>query len=370
MRKTIFVLVLVTLATTTGASASQDVCDALGLSGLTIGSDNTCLQIGGGIAFTNFELSVDPGATFTAPYTRSYLETSDGGGGFETNVLDLDVATQGFQINFGLDSKLHYQTFQPLDVFFNVEFGASRGLGSAENVDYPNGIGLPNVGNGTDIGDFAGGLHTVDLANLTVDRSFASFDKGLGLPLAGGQFDLGFGGGIGVNWELDGILGIRAGIQNETQRFEAEISNGSTSEVQYNTDIMGGFFGAYAGLGLDKRFDLPNSDYDLVEEINVAVGMSHYLFNVHDHLESTGGLVADQSHDGSVSGTIPTFALGKGLGIDNGSFSASVGGGIEYGYNVGVSLDRPESGIASTAVHYNLEPQIDWNLVLRTNFRF
>lgn len=327
------------------------------------------IRITDDLAFSGIQLNIDPGVTFTAPYIRSYLE-SDLGSGLETNVLDLDVASSGFKLGLGFDAKLHYQNFQPFDVRYNVEFGSSHGTGSVENVPFANDIGLPNVGNGMDIGDYAGGPHNVDWANLTVDRTFASIDKGLGIPLTGGQFDLGVGDGIGVNWDLDAILGVRAGYQTEMQRFKAQISNGAVSDVEYNTDIMGGFFGAYAGLGLDKTFDLPNTNFDLVEEINFAVGLAHYSFNVHDQLEASGGLNASQSHDGSVSGTIPTFALGKGLGIDTGNFTASVGGAIEYGYNVGVSLDRPISNDLMTSVRYNLEPQIDWSVHLKTNFRF
>jgi len=333
----------------------RSVCDQLGLSGLTISDETNCLQIAGRvayefnwgdshIAFSDIRIDVNPGFTLSAPYQRGFLE-GDMGSGFGTPALNLDVETTGFQLGVGVKSKLHVDKFAPMDLGLGLEFGYQRGIGSAENVSFPTDIGVPNTGNGI-LGGYSVGPATLERADLTIDRTFASFDKGLGIPLAGGRFD-GISGWPEIDWQLALLGGIRGGVLSERQEFVATTTAGN---VDYLTDITGGFFGAYTGLGLSKAFMLPDSDLRVTEDFELAVGFSHYMLHINDAVNGSGALApVPSSNNYDHSQTIPTFKLGGGIGVGTDTFKAGISAGVTTGYNPPIDIRRPISNVLTPA---------------------
>lgn len=295
------------------------------------------------LAFSDVRVNIDPGFTFTAPYQLGFLE-SNFGSGYETPALNLDVNTSGFKIGANIEYKLHWDRFMPIGGWAGFEFGQLHSTGSAQNVSFPGGLGAPNTGNGMNQG-FLFGTTTLDSADLTIDRTFASLDKGMALPLGFGQFDIGNGIGTTIDWNTRLLLGLRGGFLSEHQLFTA---TSGAHNAQYDTNINGGFVGGYAGLGLGKGFDLPNSDLRVSEDFSLALGFSHYRLNIDDQLSGTNaGGSQNSSANYSVGATIPTLKLGTSIGVGNENFKVGVSGSVSTGTNPPIEIRRPVSSMLS-----------------------
>ena len=363
---------LVALLGITGARAEGglDVCDQLGLSGLTISSDTNCLQISGGVdyeftwgdykpcgpegrgvdcgpviqvtddlAFSNLRIALNPYLGMTQTYGRDFLETN---GGATLPAFVLDVAPRTFGMGLGVGAKLHYGEYAGIDTHFNVDFGRSSASASLTNEPFATGLGAPNTGNGV-IGFYDPGATILNTADFDLDRTFASLDKGFDVTLGGGQFDI--GGLPTIDWRTKALFGIRGGWLNERQTFSATTNGATLPTIDYDTAISGGFFGGYAGLGLDKHMDLPNSDFDLYESFYVAAGLDSYRLHVKDTLDASGAV---STHSYYTNATIPTVKAGVGLNFKGDGLSFSLDAGTTMGYLPQFNLDRPVSNDLTT----------------------
>lgn len=297
-----------------------------------------------GIALSDVRIAFDAGFNFSAPYQLGFLETQSGAN-FINPALNIDVNTSGFSGGLGFDFKIDWDRFRPVDAHIDFGFGQQRGVGYAMNVPFPNGIGAPNVGNGVDQGAWNPANSTLTQADFLSDRTFASLDKGFGIPFADGVLPLGDGLPT-IDWEASLLGGVQAGYLRERQQFSATAIDGGTSTVEYDTMIHGGYLGAYGGLGLSKGFDIPNTDLRFYEDLSFTLGFAHYMLGVTDTLTGTGNLVpggGTQTATYNGHATVPTFNFGLGAGVDTGGFKAGVKTGVSSGTNAPIEIRRPTS---------------------------
>src|SRR5690606_8995779 len=109
-----------------GVLTSLDVCDELGLSGLTISSDTNCLQISGSVSYT-FEYGNWNGAGVVISPTRFPGPNSDGG-------VSVDTASAVAGSNADWDSKV--ETFLKFVGTASSDFGPARVVLNIRQRDY------------------------------------------------------------------------------------------------------------------------------------------------------------------------------------------------------------------------------------------
>lgn len=298
------------------------------------------VQLFNDLALSDVRIAVSPSFSLSQSFQRGFLET-DLGGGVVTPALKFDLAPSAFELGVRLDSTLHYSSFKPIGTHLDLQFGYQKGSASVSNQVFSGGLGVPNTGNGVQ-GAWDGGNVTLNTANYDFNRTFASLDKGLDFPLASGQFDLG-GALPEIDWSTRALGGIRLGYVGQQETLRATTSSTALSAVDYRTDIMGGFFGAYAGLALDKEMALANSDLVFFESLQFAAGFANYALHVNDTLTVAGTPAANGSNSYSVNATIPTLKAGIELGLKNDGFKASLSGGVTSGYNPPIDVRRPVS---------------------------
>lgn len=347
----------------TDASA-LDVCDALGLSGLTISSDAP-LTIRGGVdyefrwtdddrrarddsdgfywdsdlaaeddcddyswvlgdlvRFSNFRVNLDPGFIFTAPDSIGLLES-----GLPVTTVPgytLPVSYTGFKLGVGVETQMRFDGFVPMDLGLDFEFGQMTGKGheGARTGSY----GIPSVGliNGSGVG----AVPSIDSTDYTTSRTYGGFDKQLHVPLFGGQHEW-----MGYDSAYVGyvIAGTRFGALNETQQTRIVIP-GST--ISYDTAYSGGYAGGYLGLGLDKSMQMPGSDLMIGGHASLTAGLDMHRY--HATASVTGGGVVPSTSTYDVSDWVPTVKLGGGLSISKdgwaNGWSVGFDGSVSSGY--------------------------------------
>lgn len=346
------------------AKAATDVCDALGLSGLTISSDDNCLVITGSvekdfnwddykkcfpnapscdqpvrlndaIAFSNFRVGVDPRyiMTWDAPY--GLLET--GPAPVHTPAVDVPVRYSGYGLGLGIQTQLDISHFRPIDLDLELDYSKITGSGSRTNVSLPNGVGVPSVG--LIDGVFSSGATTIPSMTIDTDRSTFGLDKNAKIPLFGFRGSM---GSIGYNDMLYAMVGERIGFTGETQKVN--IASGAAT---YDTSLQGGYFGLYGGIGMDKTIDLPNTDMYFGANLSLSAGMDMHRYRVTDTVAGTAVTTSTNTYD--VSGTVPTVKLGTDFylaGSDKFYFGA--GGSISSGLVPQFVIQRPVSNVHTT----------------------
>jgi hypothetical protein len=204
-------------------------------------------------------------------------------------------------------------------------------------------VGAPNTGGGV-IGAYDGGANSLTMANFDFNRTFASLDKRLGIPLGEGQLDLGNGIPT-IDWRTSAFFGGRGGVLSQHESFNGTTNTNST--VHYDTDIIGGFVGAYAGLGLDKAMPLSGSEFALLKSMHAAAGFNYYGLRTTDTLTGTGALTPGgnpQSNTVMTNHLVPTVDLGASIGVGKkDGLQLSLDVGARTGINPPISIRRPTS---------------------------
>lgn len=316
------------------------VCDVYGTGFFYIPGTETCLRIGDDLVLSDMRYDLNPRIGFYSPFQRDFLETN---GGATNPALTLNVPSAGFELGFNLGAKIEYGKFRPLDGDLNLSVGYQTGSASITDMSFPTGVGAPNTGGGV-IGAYEGGPRSLT-AEFDFNRTFASLDKRFGIPLGEGELDLG-NGFPSIDWRSSAYFGGRGGVLNQNEVFAGETDTGST--VRYDTSIIGGFLGAYAGLGLDKAMDIPGSEFMLLENFHVAAGFNHYSLRTTDTLTATGGLVPNgtQSNTVMTNHLVPTLDFGAGIGLgkkDGMQFNLDFG--ATTGVNPPIGIKRPTSNV-------------------------
>ena len=366
-----------------GAQAATDVCDALGLSGLTISSDGSCLNITGkaeyefrwgdytgcdtppntcdqpvqvtkDIAFSNFRVSLNPGyvLTWDAPY--GLLET--GPAPVHTPAVDVPVRYSGYGLGLGLQTQLSISHFTPIELDIEANYSKITGSGSRDNISLPNGVGVPSVG--LVDGVFSSGATTVPNITINTDRTTLGLDKNAKIPFYGFRGKM---GDIGYNDMLYGMVGERFGFTGETQKV-----NVASGAATYDTSLSGGYFGLYGGIGMDKTIDLPNTDTYFGVDLNVAAGLDMHRYRVTDTVAGTAVTKSTNTYD--VSGTVPTVKLGTDFYLAaNDTFYFGVGGSLSSGLVPQFVIQRPVSNVHTTPTLGLVAPFAD---EMHVNFLF
>lgn len=346
------------------AETSLDVCDALGLSGLTIDSDTNTLQIRGGVQyeyalgdeddapplrgpraagagageecgrniwlndqlmFSNIRLSLNPGFIISAPGGFGLLEHNTGGG-FTTPGYEVPVTYQGFKANFGIEAQVNYSGFTPFDFGTNLEFGQINGKGTTGSVTITGSPGIPG-------GPGGGSLTNNPVLSTTIDtsRTFGGFGMEARIPFRG---EVGSHGDINYAYTTYFIVGDRIGAISETQKIRIVTSSDS---VAYDTAYGGGYFGLYGGVGLDKTIKLPNNDMYFGVNANLTAGFDAHAYQLTDDVDISG---ATSSTTNSGVSFIPTAKLGGGVYLGSDTLFFGIDTGISTGLYPAINVDR------------------------------
>lgn len=329
-----------------GEATALDVCDALGLSGLTISSDDQTLNIAGGVQyefrwgdyrgdppdadcyddewdvgnlvrFSNMRVKLDPGFLFTAPDPVGLLES---GAPAAVPGYTVPVNYSGFKLGVGLDTRMTFDGFVPMDLSLGFEFGQMTGRGheGLRTGSY----GIPSVGliDGSGVGT----VTQIDSSDLTYNRTFGGFDKQVHMPLFGGEHEW-----MGYDTAYVGYLigGTRIGMINETQQTRL-LTNAGT--LNYDTTYNGGYAGAYLGLGIDKSMQMPGSDLMIGGHASLTGGFDMHRYRA---TASVGGTaVAPSTNTYDVSDWVPTVKLGGGLSLGKDGWLAGIDAAVSSGY--------------------------------------
>jgi hypothetical protein len=348
------------------AIADLDVCDSLGLSGLTISADNNCLRIEGGVNYdfdfgerpncptpatncggssldfgngmmlSGFRLTTEGGLTFSAPSPLGLLET--GSPTVTTPAYDTDVYYSGFKVGVGLDARLHTDWFTPMDLGVDLSFGQLTGKGNGGSVDFTDGLGVPSVG--LIDGAWAPGNQWVSDTDILINRTFGTLDKSAKIPLFGGQHQFGMHDTVYTGY---GIVGSRFGMLRETQDIDIVTSQGT---VTYDTTLNGGFGGMYLGLGIDKAMLLPNSDLILAMSFFLTGGFDYHHYSITDSVGGT--FAAPSTNTFTSSDTVPTVRIGGDVSVGKNGFQAGIGGSVNWGVDPALHVIRPISNVNTT----------------------
>jgi hypothetical protein len=116
-----------------GVLTSLDVCDELGLSGLTISSDTNCLQITGSVSYEfrwgDYEGDTLSATTLGVTYNTAAPDNDDV---VETGAGEFSIATPGFATNVGTDANLDW--YSNVEAWIKFVATASSDFGPAKAV--------------------------------------------------------------------------------------------------------------------------------------------------------------------------------------------------------------------------------------------
>jgi hypothetical protein len=347
---------------------SGNVCDALGLSGLTISSDNNCLQIGGavtyefnwggdaaatgsdlsgGASFWDFSVNFQPSLNFGGMQTRGAFAT-------ETPAPELVVPGYTFETSFqgaGLEAELSAKLPLggiPIGVSVGFELNSASASSSATDVAFPEGFGVPGVGPVS--GAFVNWPTDMLQFDYTAERQQTSAFFEAQLPFAGGTFAL---LDHQAAFRLNGLVGVKGGSFSQHETIEATTStpafgvNAGATSI-YDTDFTGSFSGLYAGLSLDKNIPFGDDGLSVQETFSFAAGYSMYRLNIEDRVLMTGlgdpDTILDDSNSYSVDGGIPTVELNGSIGVGGTNWMAGIYAGLSLGRTAQIEHERLDDG--------------------------
>ena len=325
------------------------------------------IRLSDSIAFSNFRLHFNANYLATGTFSRGFLATEPTPGTLLNPAYSLDYSLSGYKAKLGLDATLSYDRFSPLKISAGLEFGSLSGAGSASGIALDN-FGVPSVG--VDPGTFANWPTDVLRTDFTVDRDFGTLSTRVSFPLMKGAYSFAgtsLGNSVsGLDYDLYAIVGKRLGWLSQSEQTLIETDTpafgvNSLSQIEYNTQFDGGFFGLQAGLGLDKRMPLlGRDDIAIQESFSFLLGYDYYQLRVSDSVDANllNGLATQVSSNSfNVGAGVPTLQTMASIGIGNGKWYAGIRGGISAGLYPEFDYNRPDS----TAGGDPLEPTLQLN---------
>jgi hypothetical protein len=355
-----------------------DLCDSLGLSGLTISSDTNTLQISGRVDYefqwgdyqppsaaggpkpnrgtvaglsddeplnyeacgrksywlnedillSNIRISVNPGIVLTAPNPYGLLEKFDGE--WTTPGYTTDVNYRGFSVGAKVDMLIQYRGMTPFEYSTSIEGGQVTGTGSTGPLT------IPGTNAGIPVGGTIGTTSTNDVDGTTIDiqRNFFGMGMEARIPMTGG---LGSHGDIDYAYTGYFILGDRFGAINETQKVNIELNTGT---VNYGTTFNGGYFGLYGGVGVDKTIKLPNNDMYIGASLDLTGGFDAHTYSIVDRVDGTAPGLPTAESTNTATNFVPTAKLGASVYLGSGNMYFGVNGGISTGLYPQIEADR------------------------------
>lgn len=385
------------------AGNSLEVCDALGLSSITLSSDTNCLQISGevkyefswgneaqddapnddtaqdagedfsdGASFWDFGANFQPSLNFGGMQTRGAFST-------ETPApaqpvvpgYNFDTSFRGAGVKAEVSGTFGIGGF-PVSLGAGLEFNNATASSSATNVAFPEGFGIPGVGPIS--GVFINSPTDLLQFDFTARRQLLTgFFEGR-LPLSEGEFML---GEYNAGYRLGGLVGVRGGSFSQHETMTAVTStpaygvNAGATSI-YETNFTGGFGGVYAGLSLDKNIPFGDDGLSFQEMFSVAVGYDMYRLDVDDHVVTSGlggapGFAIDQTNSFSVSGGVPTVELDASIGIGTADWMAGINTGFTVGKTALIDYQRLDDG---GDPHTGLLAEIAWSIGASFTGRF
>jgi hypothetical protein len=304
-----------------GDDRGRNLCDALGLSGLTISSDTNCLQITGSVQYEflwgdydgrsgnaqqltdilhgGTSISAVPYFVYQTPTFLGWGVTEQPLGTLLNPAFDVGSSHQGFGATIGIDPGFDFGMVRIDGLNFNVERTTAHATGGG--MQFLNGFGVSSVGNtpGVYIG-FPTDVISYDYQSL---RTFAGFDAQFGVPLIAAT-----GGTTPFVLSLD--FGVNAGAFSQTDNMVINTSTplfgvNAGSTIIYDTALNGTTFGGTVGLGIEglifqEMYDPgPFDDSGPIDTVNV----------VEDFLNGQG-------NTGPLGTFVPTFGANVFIGYN------------------------------------------------------
>jgi hypothetical protein len=346
----------------------RKVCDALGLSGLTISSDNNCLQIGGavtyefnwggdaadtgsdlsgGASFWDFSVNFQPSLNFGGMHTRGAFATETPTPELVVPGYTFETSFQGAGVEAELSAKLPLGGI-PIGVNVGLELNSASASSSATDVALPEGFGVPGVGPVS--GAFINWPTDMLQFDYTAERQQTSAFFEAELPFAGGTFAA---LDHQAAFRLNGLVGVKGGFFSQHETIEATTSTpafGLNAEATsiYDTDFSGSFSGFYAGLSLDKNIPFGDDGLSVQETFSFAAGYSMYRLNIEDRVLMTGlgdpDTILDDGNSYSVDGGIPTLELSASIGVGGTNWMAGIYTGLSLGKTAQIEHERLDDG--------------------------
>lgn len=363
--------------------AQPDICETLGLSGLTISSDTNCLQITGEVNYEfewgdyateangatgqladdfdvwNFSASFLPSVTSGGTATRGAYSTETPSNQLVVPGYTFDTSFRGTGIRGDVAGSLSMGGF-PITLGGGLELNNAKAESSAANVAFPEGFGIPGVGpvNGAFINAPTDMLHFDFSARR---RQLAAYLEA-GVPLSEGQLMF---ADVMAGYRFGGLLGVRGGFfdQHETTQavtFSPAFGMLADGTSTYETDLTGGFGGVYAGLSLDKNIPLGDG-FSLQEMFSVTAGYNMYRLNVRDHIRASGpgGLSLNDTNSFFYTGGIPSVKLDATIGIGTADWMFGINTGLAAGETAQIDYKRLNDG---GNPHVNLLPELGYSI--------
>lgn len=376
---------------TVRAGNNGDVCDALGLSGLTISSDDNCRgienyspffwgaapkadaakpQLTDGLDFWNFGANFQPSLTFGGMQTRGAFATETPAPELVVPGYNFDTSYQGSGIKAELFGSLSIGGF-PISLKAGIGFDNATAATSASDVAFPEGFGIPGVGAVS--GAFINSPTDMVQFDFTAQRQQISAFFEAGFPITEGQFML---ADMAAGYRVGGLVGIRGGSFTQHEMTTAVTSSpafptpGATST--YETDFTGGFGGLYAGVSLDKNIPFGDDGLSVQEMFSLAAGYDMYRLDITDRVVATGlagfgGFGLNDTNSFSYSGGIPTLKLDASIGVGTANWMAGIYTGLSVGKTALISYERLDDG---QNPHTSLAPELGFSIGVNFTGRF
>jgi hypothetical protein len=219
-----------------------DLCDALGLSGLTISSDDNCLTLINHIYFFDPRpmVTFTPYFSYTSPVNYPFLSTENPPGTVVNPALNIPLATNGIGLSAGFSTGLDLGGIEA-----GIDHSRYFGTGQIQNHPLPFGFGVTT--NGINAGVFAAFDTIVRDATTQVSGTHTGLHLLWETPLnyAGDGITAALSGGIGPSFLYE-TQRQETTINTETPIFGA----GAASVINYDTDVT-----TYA-VGLDGQIEM------------------------------------------------------------------------------------------------------------------
>jgi hypothetical protein len=332
-----------------------DVCDALGLSGLTISTDNNCLSIEDVAAFRYLydprpAVTVTPSFIFTAPVNLNFLATEQPLGTLMNPALTIPVSSSGI----GADLSFSTGLGGGASLKASINFGSLSGSGEVRNVAFPNGIGITSVGITPGVYYSSAGVPfptDIDSARTDLERSWveaeAIYRMSLLQPELGADMPLAIFAGVGPIFGR-GTQIMHTEINATTPAFGV---NGG-SFIQYDTVIENTGIGAEGTIEIAGilPFDGPDVFFPAEDtSISRFAPIFFYRADLGINVQSLFSQVTD---------SVDALGLGGGVNhVSSNSFDVQnwfVGGSL--GGTIGVQLKNVELSLGGRV---NVVPLLD-----------
>lgn len=301
-----------------------------------------------------FQARIEVEAQAGAPERGFFATEIPVGGTLVNPAVEFDNSLTGYEVgvdgSIGIGDVFGFQS----RVRFGFDYADYTGSDTVENVNLPGGLGVTAVGVAP--GVFINSPTDVSAATFNSDRY--QFGGNVGLDKILHERDLGGGN----NLIFSSSSGFRGGHFHQEDSLGAwtitpAFGANSNSNIEYNTDIKGGYYGAFVGFGA-TNVHVSATGFWKQFGISAGGGFNIYDYKVTDtvNAEVLNGL-ANVNQTIEFEQTDATFDVGVRLnaGFGKGNWAAGFGVGVDYGRTPSFDVSRPDSAAGGQPLQTQVE---------------